>query len=214
MFFASIEINNSEIARIFQCKDGPAPALGRCWSVSMGKFFSELAPGHQEFIQNQQIFFVATAPKEGRINLSPKGYQSFLVLGPNQVAFVNLVGSGNETAGHLLEDKRITVMFCAFEGNPLIMKIYGRGRSIHPGQPDWNELDARFPPHPGKRQIVLIEVESVQTSCGEGVPLFDYVQDRNNLLQWAINKGEQGVANYQDKNNRLTIDGKPTGLPD
>ena len=212
MFFASIEINNSEIARIFQCKDGPAPALGRCWSVSMGKFFSELAPGHQEFIQNQQIFFVATAPKEGRINLSPKGYQSFLVLGPNQVAFVNLVGSGNETAAHLKHDGRMTLMWCSFDADPLILRLYGRGRAVRRQDAAWGELHAHFPALPGERQLIVLDIESVQTSCGYAVPMYSYTGERDTLARWAEKKGVVGLLDYWRDKNQISIDGLTSGL--
>lgn len=178
----------------------------------MAKFQPALDDKLIAFIAQQHIFFVATAAPEGRINLSPKGLDSLRVLDEKHVAWIDLTGSGNETAAHLLADGRITLMFCAFEGDHLILRLYGQGRSIKPGQAEWDALAARFPVIPGARQIYLLEIESLQTSCGAGVPLYEYQGERDTLLRWVEKKGEQGVRDYQHQKNRVSIDGLPTGL--
>ena len=137
---------------------------------------------------------------------------SFLCLSPTEVAFLNVTGSGNETAAHLLENGRITVMFCSFTQKPLILRIYGQGQSLYPRHPRWGELVQRFKPLPGARQIILIQVQSVQTSCGESVPFFEYQGEREALNEWALEKGDGGIKEYQKKNNHTSIDGLDTGL--
>lgn len=179
----------------------------------MAKFYDSISDDHVRFITEQKMFFVATAPHEGRINMSPKGLDgSFAILGPNRVAFLNLTGSGNETSAHLLQNGRITLMFCAFSGQPKILRLYGRGRAVHARDPEWAELDARFGDYPAKRQIVVVEVESVNSSCGFGVPLMDYVGQRSMLPEWAERKGEDGIRKYQRDRNAESFDGLPTGL--
>ncbi|MBZ0092182.1 MAG: pyridoxamine 5'-phosphate oxidase family protein [Sulfuricellaceae bacterium] len=167
-----------------------------------------------DFIARQSVYFTASAPTEGRINLSPKGLDSFRVLDPKHVAYLDLTGSAAETAAHLKENGRITLMFCSFAGDPLILRLYGRGRAIRPRDGEWGELSRHFPSFPGTRQIIRVEIESVQTSCGFGVPLLDYRGERADLLQWSEKKGEEGVRRYQQEKNRTSIDGKPTGLFD
>ena len=179
----------------------------------MARFYTELDEKLQAFISEQKIFFTATVPREGRINLSPKGLDAFRCLDSKTVAFLNLTGSGNETAAHLLENGRITFMFCSFSKNPLILRIYGRGRSVHPGDEEWETLIAHFEAVPGVRQIVVADVDSVQTSCGSGVPLYNFQGERDSLLLSAERKGEAGMAEYREANNRVSIDGLPTGLP-
>jgi Pyridoxamine 5'-phosphate oxidase len=164
------------------------------------------------FIRRQKVFFTATVPREGRINLSPKGMDSLRVLDPRTIAWLDLTGSGNETAAHLRENGRITLMFCAFEGEPLILRLYGKGEVISPRDPEWPLLSALFPALPGVRQIMRLQVESLQTSCGFAVPLFVYRGDRNQLTQWAVRKGEVGLGQYRQEKNRTSIDGLPTGL--
>ncbi len=167
------------------------------------------------FIARQPLFFVATAAAAGRINLSPKGVDGTLaVLGPDRVAFLNLTGSGNETAAHLKADGRITLMFCSFEASPLILRLYGRGRAVHRRDPDWADLDRHFPALPGKRQIVEVAVDSVITSCGFGVPRMGLDGQRPTLPDWAAAKGDDGIRAYWRDKNAVSFDGLPTGLLD
>lgn len=178
----------------------------------MAKFIEQLSPDLIGFIGRQKIFFVATAPQAGRVNVSPKGMDSLRVLGPKTVAYLDLTGSGAETAAHIRDNGRLTLMFCAFEGEPLILRVYGQGEVVRPGLPAWVELKPKFPDIPGARQIILLHVDSVQTSCGFGVPLFDYAGERSLLVDWAQKKGEAGLREYRQQKNRLSIDGLPTGL--
>lgn len=177
-------------------------------------FFDQIGEQHRDFIVAQHLFFVASAPGEGRVNLSPKGMDSFRVLSPNRVAYLDLTGSGNETAAHLLENGRLTLMFCSFGEKPLILRLYGRGVAVHPGNPRFAELRELFPHFASIRQFFDIEIDSVQTSCGFGVPQMQLVAPRETLVTWAEAKGEAGVAEYQQKKNRISIDGRPTGLPE
>ena len=167
------------------------------------------------FIRAQPMFFVATAPDQGRINLSPKGLDGCLViLDPRRVAFLNLTGSGNETAAHLRQNGRITLMFCAFAGTPMILRLYGCGRSVHRRDGDWAELDRHFPAYAGKRQIVVVEVDSLMTSCGMAVPLMEPKGQRQALVEWAERKGDEGVTAYWREKNLTSFDGLPTGVLD
>ncbi|MFQ3612174.1 MAG: pyridoxamine 5'-phosphate oxidase family protein [Cyanobacteriota bacterium] len=180
----------------------------------MAKVHDSITPALQQFIAAQHIFFVATAPlaAHGHVNLSPKGLQSFRLLSPQQVAYLDVTGSGNETSAHLLENQRITLMFCAFEDPPCILRLYGRGRVILPASPDWQRVIPQFEELPGTRQIILVDVERVQTSCGMGVPLYAFQGQRQSLLDWAVNQGEAGIQAYQQRKNQLSIDGLPTPL--
>ena len=178
----------------------------------MAKFYPALDDNLKAFIARQHLFFVATAPDDGRINLSPKGLDGLRVLDDKRVAYLDLTGSGNETAAHLLADGRMTLMFCAFEGDHLILRLYGQGRAIKPGNPEWAKLAPLFPTLPGARQIILLDIESLQTSCGAGVPLYTYTGEREALPRWLKKKGEQGVRDYQHEKNQVSIDGLPTGL--
>jgi len=181
----------------------------------MAKHHDSITDELADFIRAQPMFFVATAPIEGRINLSPKGLDgSFQILGPHGVAFLNVTGSGNETAAHLLQDPRITLMFCSFTKKPMILRLYGRGRAVHRRDADWAALEARFPERPGKRQIVVVEVASVITSCGFGVPMMDLVGQRTTLPDWAERRGEDGIRDYWREKNVTSFDGLPTGLLD
>lgn len=164
------------------------------------------------WIAAQPLFFNATAPlsPDGHINLSPRGLDTFRVLGPHEVAYLDFTGSGNESAAHIAENGRITLMFCAFDGDPRIIRLYGRGEVILPDSADWNDLRNRFPSElPPARQIVRVEVERVQSSCGFGVPLMTFNRQRDELLVWAEKKGEAGLREYQENNNRHSIDGLP-----
>ncbi|WP_299414602.1 pyridoxamine 5'-phosphate oxidase family protein [Acaryochloris sp. IP29b_bin.148] len=178
----------------------------------MAKFYPELTQPLQSFIQQQQIFFTASAPTQGRINLSPKGMDTFRCLGTQEVAYLDLTGSGSETSAHIAENGRLTIMFCSFVGDPLILRLYGQGEVIRPCDRTWSDRLKSFEPLPGTRQIVVLHIESVQTSCGFGVPLYEYQGDRDQLLNWATKKGEEGLRDYQVQKNQVSIDGLPTGL--
>lgn len=179
----------------------------------MAKFSTELSTSLREFILQQKIFFTASAPQEGRVNVSPKGMDTFRVLSPQRVGYLDATGSGNETAAHLLQNGRVTVMFCAFEGAPLILRLYARGHIVRPADAEWTQLRPLFgPPLPGERQLVVAAIESVQTSCGFGVPFFEYKGERDQLIQWADRKGREGILAYQAEKNARSIDGLPTGL--
>jgi hypothetical protein len=175
--------------------------------------FPKLSSNLQTFIEAQQMFFVATADVDGRINLSPKGLDSLRVLSPNRLIWLNLTGSGNETAAHLLAVNRMTLMFCSFVGNPLILRVYGKAKTVHVGDPDWNELYAHFSGIAGARQIFDVQIDTVQTSCGYAVPLYDFVDQRERLLQFAKDQGPEGLKNYWAEKNTTSIDGKSTGMP-
>ncbi len=178
----------------------------------MAEFFTALEQSHREALESAPVYFVATAPAQGRINLSPKGMDSLRVLGPTRIAYLDLTGSGNETAAHLLENDRITLMICSFTRNALILRVYGRGRSIQPGDAEWDDLIAHFPVIAGTRQIFSIDVETVQTSCGYAVPQMELVAERQTLVKWAEGKGDEGLADYRSTKNMVSIDGMPTGL--
>ena len=176
----------------------------------MAKLYKHISPKLQEFIEDQKIFFVATATADSRINLSPKGMDSLRVLDPNRIAWLNVTGSGNETAAHVQENPRMTLMFTAFEDNPIILRLYGTARAIHKDDPEWELLFPLFTPLPGARQIFDLTVNLVQTSCGMAVPIYDYVGEREQLNAWATKKGAEGVEAYWKETNHTSLDGKPT----
>jgi hypothetical protein len=182
----------------------------------MAKFYSELTAPLQAFIAQQHLFFTATAAPEsiesGRINLSPKGIDSFRVLNPGCVAYLDVTGSGNETSAHLQINPRMTIMFCSLADPPLILRLYGTGRMVRPRDRDWDQMLAHFVPVAGLRQIVTLQVQSVQTSCGMGVPLYEYAGERESLVRWAEKKGEAGLRDYWTEKNQVSIDGLPTHL--
>lgn len=180
----------------------------------MGSRFPAFEEKHVAFIAAQKMFFVATAAADGRVNLSPKGMDSLRVTSPNRLFWLNVTGSGNETAAHLLENPRMTVMFCAFEGPPLILRAYGTARNIRPQDAEWEEAAALFPAFSGRRQIFDLSVDLVQASCGMGVPLMDFREDRGArmLESWAVGLGEEGVRAYQRKKNVRSLDGRPTDI--
>lgn len=178
----------------------------------MGKTFTEIKELHQIFIENQKMFFVSTAPRKGRINLSPKGMDSFRVGGANRVIWLNLTGSANETAAHLIEDARMTVMFCSFEQDPMILRLYGQARAVHPRDEEWQQLLSLFPKQAGVRQVIVMDVDLVHTSCGYGVPLYEYRGERPLLNDWLEKKGEDGIRDYWESKNSISLDGKPTGI--
>ncbi|GGO39429.1 pyridoxamine 5'-phosphate oxidase family protein [Deinococcus humi] len=178
----------------------------------MAKQFAAIDPDHQAFIEKQPVFFVGTAAAEGRVNVSPKGMDSLRVLGPNRVMWLNVTGSGNETAVHLLQLPRMTLMFCAFEGAPLILRLYGTARMVQPDQTEWPDLYAQFLPLPAARQIYLMDVDLVQTSCGMAVPLMGFQAGRETLNDVHRTLGEEQLSDYQQSKNTRSIDGFPTGL--
>lgn len=181
----------------------------------MAKLLPALTEGLIAFIAEQRLFFVGTAPHQGRVNLSPKGMDTFRVLGPTQVGYLDLTGSGNETAAQLRENGRATFMFCAFEGAPMILRLYATGRSVLPSDPEWEGLRPYFGPHlPGERQLIIADIESVQTSCGFGVPMYTFQEERAQLITWAEKKGTVGVKAYRREKNMHSIDGLPTGYSD
>jgi hypothetical protein len=179
----------------------------------MGRFFTALTPSQCDFVTQQKVFFVATAPRDGRVNVSPKGMDTFRLLSPSRAGYLDATGSGSETSAHLSENGRVTVMFCAFTGDPLILRLYGRGRAVRPDDEEWGPLRPLFgPPLAGERQLILIDIESAQTSCGFAVPFFDYSGDRDTLREWAARKGPEGLAAYRAEKNARSIDGLPTGF--
>lgn len=178
----------------------------------MGKQFDEILPDVQAFIQKQHLFFIATAMSTGKVNLSPKGMDSLRIINPKRVMWLNVTGSGNETATHLQENNRITVMFCAFEGKPLILRLYGKGKVYHQRDAEWEEYISFFPKLSGARQLIDIEIDMVQTSCGMAVPFMDFNREREELKHWAEKQGEEGIKAYWDKKNTVSLDGHNTGI--
>lgn len=178
----------------------------------MAEQFDALSEELITWIGAQHIFFVASAARDGRINLSPKGQDSLRVLGPNEILWLNLTGSGNETAAHLQDTNRLTLMWCAFEGPPRILRVYGQATAVHPRDPEWPSLSKQLPAPLGARQYFKVNVDLVQTSCGYAVPLMDYQEDRQVLSMWAEKRGEDGIRAYWQEKNRVSIDGLPTGI--
>jgi hypothetical protein len=180
----------------------------------MGKFFDSILEQHKTFIEKQKMFFVGSAPlsANGHVNLSPKGMDSFKVFADNKVAYMDIVGSGNETSAHLLENGRITFMFCAFEGPPNILRLYGHGYTVLSGDEEWQELSVHFKLVLATRQIIVADIYKVQTSCGFSVPNYSYTGERDHAQKWAENKGEAGLETYKTEKNLISLDGLPTAL--
>ena len=180
----------------------------------MGKFHDSIQEAHKAFIEHQKMFFVSTAPLSGagHINLSPKGLDSFRVLSPTRVAYMDIVGSGNETSAHVLENGRITFMFCAFDGPPNILRLYGTGRTVLPEDAEWAEISSPFELLLATRQIIVADIHKVQTSCGYGVPFYEYTGERDIAMIWAEKKGADGLEEYKKEKNRISLDGLPTSL--
>ena len=178
----------------------------------MAEFFDQLDDKLIDFIEQQHIYFVGTAGAEGHVNVSPKGMDSLRVLDNSTVAWLNLTGSGNETAAHVLENGRMTIMFCSFDKQPLIMRLYGKARAVHPRDTEWGELSAQFPDIAGARQIFVQDVEMVQTSCGYAVPFYEMTGERPTLKKWADNRGREAVEDYWKEKNTVSLDGKDTGI--
>lgn len=175
----------------------------------MGSFADSISDETAQWIGQQHLFFVATAPLDGagHVNVSPKGLDTFVIIGPNQVGYLDLTGSGAETVAHLRENGRVTVMFSAFEGNPDIVRLFGRGEVIFPSDDRFDQLIGLFPPQPGVRSVVVIDVDKVGSSCGFGVPLMDFVEDRDRLAKWANAKGEEAMPAYWASKNAVSLDG-------
>jgi pyridoxamine 5'-phosphate oxidase-like protein len=180
----------------------------------MARFYTQLTPELIAFIQSQPVFFTASAARDSRINLSPKGLDTLRVLSPSHVAYLDLTGSGNETAAHANTDGRLTFMFCSFSEKPMILRLYGRGSVATPRKPGWAELIKHFTQLPGQRQIISLHIESLQTSCGFGVPEMALKQVRTNLPDYHAKKGEDSLVDYWGKKNVMSIDGLPTHLLD
>ncbi|WP_111980235.1 pyridoxamine 5'-phosphate oxidase family protein [Algibacillus agarilyticus] len=178
----------------------------------MGQQYNEISEKNQSFIEQQKIFFVGTATDNSRVNISPKGMESFKVLGPNRVIWLNVTGSGNETAAHVQTHPRMTIMFCAFDGSPNTLRLYGNAKAIHKNDPEWPALAAHFTLLPGARQIFDVSVDLVQNSCGMSVPLYHYEGDRDQLKNWATKQGSDGIKKYWDKKNQKSIDGLETKI--
>ena len=177
----------------------------------MSQVFEALDDRLTDWICRQHVFFVATAPlaADGLVNLSPKGLDTFVVLDRHRVAYLDLTGSGVETVAHLRENGRIVVMFCAFEGKPRILRLHGRGRTVLPGDPRFDDLVRCFPPRPGIRSVIEVDVVRIADSCGFGVPLMDYRGERSELDVWAEKKGPEKLVEYRTKKNAVSLDGLP-----
>jgi hypothetical protein len=177
----------------------------------MGKVYDGIDETLARFIAAQHVFFVATAPLDsaGHVNLSPKGLDSFRVINPKTVAYLDLTGSGVETISHLRENGRIVILFCAFEGQPKILRIHGRGEPIEAEHPRFGELVRLFPGFDGTRTIIVVSIERISDSCGYGVPIYCYEGERSQLLEWAHRKGTEGLVRYRAEKNRVSIDGLP-----
>lgn len=176
--------------------------------------FNQLNNRLTQFIEAQPMFFVATAGRDGRVNLSPKGMNTLKVVGDNQISWLSLSGSGNETAAHVLETQRMTLMFCAFEGDAMILRTYGNAEVVYPHNKNWEASIAEFPKIAGSRQIFNLNIDLVQTSCGTGIPVMEYKHSRaeKELLPFFEKMGPEGVEKYWRKKNVVSIDGKSTGL--
>lgn len=178
----------------------------------MSEKFDELNRQHISFIESQHIYFVGTAGDKGFVNVSPKGMDSLRIVNETKVVWLNLTGSGNESAAHVLENERMTILFCSFDKQPLILRLYGLAKVVHPRNDEWSDLITLFPENIGARQIFLLDLTLVQTSCGYAIPFYEYKEDRQTLSKWALNKGKQGVEDYWQEKNRLSLDNKDTGI--
>jgi len=180
----------------------------------MARFFSEISLELKEFIFDQKIFFVGTAADEGRVNVSPKGMDSFRVINPNRIVWLNLTGSGNETAAHIIKNNRMTILFCSFEEKPLILRLYGEAKIFHKRDEAYNNYIELFPKIAGSRQIIEMNVDQIQTSCGYAVPFMDFKEERTQLKSWAEKQGEERIKNYWKEKNTFSIDNFETKILD
>jgi hypothetical protein len=178
----------------------------------VAKFYTELNEMLCEFIAAQHMYFNASAPNVGRINVSPKGLDTFRILSNTRVAYLDLTGSECETAAHIAENGRLTLMFCSFGEKPLILRLYGRGSVVHQRDAEWAELHGHFPEIPGERQIIVLDIELVMTTCGHGVPQYDFVGQRTMLPDWVCKMGDEKMDEYRQQKNQKSIDGLSTYL--
>ncbi len=174
--------------------------------------FENLNQEHIDFINKQHLFFVGTAGKEGFVNVSPKGMDTLKIVSPNRVIWLNHTGSGNETAAHVAENGRMTIMWCSFDKKPLILKLYADAKVIHPRDKAWSEICGYFDKFTGTRQFFDLDISLVITSCGYGVPKFEYLSERDTLIKWADNLGADGVKKYWKDENQVSLDGKNTHI--
>ncbi|MHA8072122.1 pyridoxamine 5'-phosphate oxidase family protein [Aquirufa ecclesiirivi] len=180
----------------------------------MGKFYDTISEAHREFIERQHLFFVGTAPLQGdgRVNVSPKGLEAFRVIDEHTVAYMDIISSGNETSAHTLENGRITFMFCSFDKTPNILRLYGKGFVVLPNSPLWEEYAPHFTIYPSTRQIIVGKIDLVQTSCGYGVPMYEYQGERDIHFTWAKQMGSEKLEQYMVEKNMTSLDGLPTDL--
>ena len=176
----------------------------------MGKLLKELNPALQKFIENQKIFFVGTARSEGTVNVSPKGMDTFRVIDTKKIVWLNLTGSGNETAAHLLKNKRMTIMFCSFDETPLILRLYGNANIYRESDQEYIKLKKLIKNFTGARQIIGMDINQVQTSCGYAVPFMEYKQERTQLNESDLKKGRDGIKQYWKDHNTKSLDGFET----
>ncbi len=182
--------------------------------ITVAKFYTELDDTLRTFIAKQHVFFTGSAPATGRINISPKGLDTFRILNNKRVAYLDLTGSENETAAHIGENGRLTIMFCSFDALPLIVRLYGTGTVVRPIDAEWSELQPLFPPLSGERQIIVSDIDSILSTCGFAVPFFEYKGDRSMLTDVLCKMGEEGITEYRHEHNERSIDGLPTHLFD
>ncbi|QYG92361.1 pyridoxamine 5'-phosphate oxidase family protein [Iamia sp. SCSIO 61187] len=177
----------------------------------MGRTYDAITDELATWIADQPVFFVATAPldADGHVNVSPKGGDTFRVVSPHEVAYLDLTGSGAETIAHIRDNGRLTVMFCSFDAKPLILRLYGQATYVRPGDPGWDDLAPRFPDHPGARAVIHLAVDRVASACGYAVPQMELVGPRTRLDEWAAKRGDDGLVAYRAEKNRTSIDGLP-----
>ena len=180
----------------------------------MAQRFDRLDDRLSDFIRAQKLFFVGTATDDGRINVSPKGCDTLRLVDDNRLLWMNLTGSGNETAAHLQQSNRLTMMFCSFDEKPLILRLYGVAQIIHPRDSEWRQYIEQFPDFPNARQLIDFSFDLVQTSCGFGVPFYDYIGERDNMDKWVAAKGADAIRAYWAQKNQISLDGLPTHILD
>jgi hypothetical protein len=214
-----IKADRLRVSRSLRKKANPRATLRRLNStvicnvlLTMGKKFKVLKEKHIEFIKQQHIFYVGSAGAEGTVNVSPKGMDTLRVINERKVVWLNLTGSGNETSAHVQENGRMTIMFCSFAKQPLILRLYGKSKVIHPRDSKWKKLSSLFDEHVGARQFFHLNIELVQASCGSAVPFFEYRGERESLIKWANRRRRHGIKKYWKEQNKLSLDGKPTNI--